>query len=387
MVWDRAVWRACWLWLHKWLGLTAGMVLVLMGLSGSVSVFTREIDALLNPALFTPSGVAGTVSAAQVWQAAEAASTLPVRSLQPPDEVWPVWVVRQSEGPGRGAWLETMIDPGSGEILGSRQAGTSFAALVYRFHHDLLLGDFGGRQVVGYSGLVLLISLMTGLYLWWPRPGRLWRSVSIRRSAPRRRLLLDIHNVAAMWPLLPLLVVAMTGVTLSYPQTTRWLLGVEGGARPGMMGAPARDDGALAVGPDQALAAALAAQPNYRVTQMMVPMAGGNPVWRLQLRHRDADPAVRARGSLTIDANNGAVRQVSLAADMGWAARYLGEQKWLHGGATFGLAGRIVMSLAGLAPLVLFVTGFLVWRHKRASRRAAAALPVMDQAQGEMADA
>jgi uncharacterized iron-regulated membrane protein len=37
----------------------------------------------------------------------------------------------------------------------------------------------------------------------------------------------------------------------------------------------------------------------------------------------------------------------------------------LHNGEAFGLTGRILVFLSGLLPLVLFITGFLRWRHKR----------------------
>lgn len=43
-------------WAHRWLGLTGGIVMVLIGLTGSFIVFYREIDAALNPALYTPDG-------------------------------------------------------------------------------------------------------------------------------------------------------------------------------------------------------------------------------------------------------------------------------------------------------------------------------------------
>lgn len=43
------------LWTHRWLGLAGGIVVVLIGLTGSFIVFYREIDAALNPALYTPA--------------------------------------------------------------------------------------------------------------------------------------------------------------------------------------------------------------------------------------------------------------------------------------------------------------------------------------------
>ena len=38
--------------LHRWLGLTAGAFLLILGLTGCLLVFENEIDAALNPKLF-----------------------------------------------------------------------------------------------------------------------------------------------------------------------------------------------------------------------------------------------------------------------------------------------------------------------------------------------
>ena len=40
----------------------------------------------------------------------------------------------------------------------------------------------------------------------------------------------------------------------------------------------------------------------------------------------------------------------------------------LHNGEAFGLAGRIIVLLCGMLPLLALVTGFTRWRHKRGIR-------------------
>jgi uncharacterized iron-regulated membrane protein len=40
----------------------------------------------------------------------------------------------------------------------------------------------------------------------------------------------------------------------------------------------------------------------------------------------------------------------------------------LHNGEVFGLTGRIIVFISGLIPLLLFMTGYLRWRHKRRAK-------------------
>jgi LPXTG-motif cell wall-anchored protein len=45
----------------------------------------------------------------------------------------------------------------------------------------------------------------------------------------------------------------------------------------------------------------------------------------------------------------------------------------LHSGTAFGTAGMVAMSLAGVAPLLLVLSGLWVWLRKRPGERLAAA--------------
>ena len=110
--------RPALLWLHRWTGLVLGLVLAVIGATGSILAYQREIDAALNPALFRPSGPADPgLTYAAILRLAEAAGR-PVGTIRPPDAVWPVWVV----SPPRGAPGATTayLDPATGDLLGAR---------------------------------------------------------------------------------------------------------------------------------------------------------------------------------------------------------------------------------------------------------------------------
>ena len=92
------------------------------------------------------------------------------------------------------------------------------------------------------------------------------------------------------------------------------------------------------------------------------------------------DPHTLRGGStlLLIDARNGKVRRRIDATTRTAGDTFLAWQAPLHTGEAFGLAGRVIATIAGLAPALLFVTGSLMWlrRPRRAHQpRLGDALP------------
>src|SRR3546814_8121606 len=110
---------------------------------------------------------------------------------------------------------EVLVDPGNGQILGSRIWRSNFVAVTYDLHYTLLVGR-SGRDIVGFGGIGLLLSLGSGLYLWWPRAGGLRRALHVKSRAPFSRRVYDIHKCAGL-PAVGLLgVSALSGITMQF---------------------------------------------------------------------------------------------------------------------------------------------------------------------------
>lgn len=365
--------RGAFMLLHRWIGLVAGALLVLIGLTGSFNVFYREIDAALNPALYNPLGYEHNVTAAEAMQVAAAADPAPITSIIEPDTTWPVWIAihAHGKGPHSDLWT-TMIDPSNGAVLGRRDYTNAFAFTIYRLHSSLLLREWWGRELVGVLGLCLLCSALSGLYLWWPRPGRVWRSMSLRKGVSPQRFVVDIHNAAGAWTLPALAMIAATGVGIVFPDVVRPVIGLISIATPypSPKVATPLDKNARKLSADQILARARAAQPGANIALLNPPTESRN-TWRVLFRPAGADPALRSRGAIWLDPWTGDIVLARTSDVMSAGDRYVTEQLWLHNGATFGAIGRLAAFASGFAPLVLFVTGFVMWRNKRRARRLA----------------
>ncbi len=365
--------RGAFMLLHRWIGLVAGALLVLIGLTGSFNVFYREIDAALNPALYNPLGSERNVTAAEAMQAAAAADPAPITSIIAPDTTWPVWIAihAHGKGPHSDLWA-TMIDPSNGAVLGRRDYTNAFAFTIYRLHSSLLLREWWGRELVGVLGLFLLCSALSGLYLWWSRPGRVWRSMSLRKGVSPQRFVVDIHNAAGAWTLPALAMIAATGVGIVFPEIMRPVIGLISIATPypSPKVATPLDKNARKLSADQILERARAAQPGANIALLNPPTESRN-TWRVLFRPAGADPALRSRGAIWLDPWTGDIVHARTSDVMSAGDRYVTEQLWLHNGATFGALGRLAAFVSGFAPLVLFVTGFVMWRNKRRARRLA----------------
>lgn len=350
--------------LHYWFGVGIAVPFFLIAISGCIIGFGREVDMLLSPEFYRATGPDLTVSAQQVLDTARADSSVPVMTLQVPGPDLPVWIVSLGNGKGTGIGIqrEVFIDPQSGSILGERETYPTLIRFMHRLH-DALLMDETGRQLVGYLGLMLAGLIVTGLFVWLPPPQGWRRSFLPRRGAKGTRWLLDWHTAAFAWPLLLIVLVTVTGITLEFPQTTRAALGQSGGMGMmgmGMAGPVLPPANAYPIDADKAMVQARLALPGYEVINMS-PAGLDRPMWRVNMRSEQG--LWQGRRQVMVDARNGVAH--SHAPAEGFGAFYVAEQHGLHGGNSFGLVGRTVICFGGLSQAFLAVSGLLVWVRRR----------------------
>ena len=153
--------------LHWFFGITAGLVLALMGITGAAYSFQDEILKALNPSVLqVEKQVAGVLPPADLVAQIEAASGKKVSMLSVETEsgsagrVWftPPKVERRGE--------MRYFDPYTAEFKGEA-TGQDFFGLMLQLHRFLAMGDTG-RNITGACTLMLLFFCLSGLYLRWP---------------------------------------------------------------------------------------------------------------------------------------------------------------------------------------------------------------------------
>ena len=338
--------RALWFSIHKWLGITLAILVIPISLSGAALVWHDWLDESLNPQRHAGSGPARLPPSAYAQAARPVlAPGERIQSIGFPGESGPVVVTatRPAPGGGRPARTSVWLDPASGRVL-DRAGGNEGLVRILHILHGSLMVPGVGRQIVGWIGVAMLISSLTGLWLWWPVGGGLRRGFRWRRQ---RTTNANLHHLAGFWIAVPLAMLSFTGIWISFP-------GVFGGGPPAARrGAPPRPLAETRLAPDAALEAARRygtgplvsiAWPTDRAAQWTVAFrrAAGNAEVKVDEATGRATPPPPPRPAST--------------------ARTM--RRW-HDGDGMGPVWQIVIFLGGIAPALLAVTGIVMWLRTR----------------------
>ncbi len=352
--------------IHLWLGITLGVVGALLGLSGSILVYGDNLDARLNPQRYAVSGNRAALPLAEYAGRAEAASENRVRILGirlPEREAAPVVVLARARGDA-GPLQRIYLDPPTGRILDIATGG-DFLAWLHSFHESLTLREYHGREIVGAVGIAMLISSLSGIYLWWPVRGTCARVFGFRQGLALHR---NLHYTFGFWGSLVLALLSFTGILIAYPDAARATVAVFGAVSPSPRGLQSVESPERPIGPDDAAAVARQAYPTATVISVGFP-AGPRGVYRVNLREL-GDTASRSGSVVFIDPRSRTILQRTDNASRPIGDAFLLWTRTAHEGGVLGGAGRLVTFLGGLLPCLLVVTGTIMWLRQRGRRSA-----------------
>ena len=349
---------------HRWGGILAGLVIVLVGVTGSILVFEDELDVALNPDFYMSEMVGSRLSL-------DAITSLTAQTYPG----WqPAFVSRLDDAAGRtvlvslrnasGDERQVFVDPFTAEIMGER-SDLSSLALVRRLHGDLTLGAVG-ENALGALSILLMAMFVAGLVIWWPIKGRWQEGLSVKWDGGSRRVLRDLHNTSGVYLFIFLFLSAVTVPPIVWKLTTPEAGPPARAAAPsaGPSGVPSRP-GQNAVPPpaipwQQAADAALEAVPDSWLGFILRPL-GSQPFYLIRV-FPSGENAVAKQTTVFVNRHTGDIIRISAPAAPTWTSLLSADfAASLHSGAIAGLPGRLIMFIAGLFFPALFVTGFILW--------------------------
>jgi uncharacterized iron-regulated membrane protein len=357
--------RGLWLSVHKWIGLCLAVLIVPLVLSGSALVWHDAIDETLNPQRYVVSGAPALGPGA--YAAAAQAALGPnerLASLRYPDagESGPI-VAAAVQPPREGAGGRPMrtsiwLDPATGRVLDRASGNGGVMQFVHVLHGSLAVPGWG-RPAVGWIGLFMFVSCLTGLWLWWPLTGSLRRGFRWKR---RNATSANLHHLLGFWVLLPLAMLSFTGFWISFPN----VFGAFEASQPkGSDGDRARALRAqplarTATSADAAYASARRAAPGPLLS--IAWPTDQSPAWKF------AFAGDGGQSEIAVDDATGAA-----APPRGPAPETNARlMRRLHDGTGMGMVWQAVIFLAGLIPAILAVTGIMMWLRSRGWRAALA---------------
>jgi uncharacterized iron-regulated membrane protein len=363
---------------HRWFGLLGALWLFLLGFTGSLLVFHREIDSALNPAFHHALSTGTALSLDEIARGALAGrpGTF-VRYLDLPDHAGEP--VRASLGelpgsrPGLPAGLEIAVDPASATVQAERARGEltldreRLIPFLYTFHYSLQLGQ-PAIWALGALAFLWLLDHGVAAVLAFPNPRRWAQSFRIRAGARGHRRIFDLHRAAGLWLFPVTLVVSVTGMYLNWPSAVRGAVNAFSPITPRYdQNAPVLVEPLYAppVGFERAAQVARQHTGGARVDGISYNPAKGSYFANV-IDPRDLDDS--GWRWIFVDGRSAAILADRHPADGTAGDRILAWQFPLHSGKAFGWLGRMVILAAGVGVCTLVVTGLLLWTRKRRAR-------------------
>ena len=341
---------------HWLVGITAGLVLALVGATGALLSLQNEILAWLNPGVLWVEPQSGApLAAPELFARAQAA--------HPAKQVVSFTFYADARQAARVVFAprETRyVQPYTGRVSASPR-GAEFFRRAMELHRWLAAGDVG-KHIVGASTLGLVLLCLSGLYLRWPRHSTDWRAWLLLRPSRRGRgFLRHVHETVGTWVLIPYLVMGLTGLYWSYDWYRDALYAVTATSRPPPQArAPASADLSVAWRSFEREVGGRYTSATLRATQ---------PV---QITYLDKEaPHERAFSRLAVDPASGTVVQREPYSAKPAGAKFMASIFPLHSGSFFGLPGVLVFMLASLAMPLFAVTGWMIYLRRRRPSMAA----------------
>lgn len=386
---------------HTLLGISAGIVLCVVGVTGALQSFEEALLRRLNPEVFKSTATTGgALSVEELFALAQKTR---------PDKRIASWQMHASAGhpvrvgfaaaagdqstaqkpaPGEQAVEQgeavnarapktprqrtefRYLNPANGELHPPLH-GEEFFQVVNDIHRRLAAGDVG-KQIVGASVLCLVVLCLSGLYLRWPVNALNWRHwFKLDFRLKGRRFLRDLHMITGTWLLLLYLLSALTGLYWSYDWYKNGLYALTGAAQPVRevkLERPAQS----VQGIDELWRVFLRESGGFHEATLRFPE---KPEHALEIRYLDAEPAHnRAYNRLFLNPETGAIVAHERYAGKSAGAKLMASMFPLHTGNFFGLPGMLLLMLSSLLMPLFAITGWKMYldRHRREHKAIAA---------------
>ena len=362
--------------LHLWLGLSSGLVVFVIAVTGCLYAFQQEIQDWTQPYRFVEAQDTPLLPPSQIREIADA--QLPGKHIH--------GVLYQGKTRAANAIYYSYedhyydfvyVNPYSGAVLKVKDVYQDFFRIVLDGHFYLWLPEKVGQPVVATATLVFVGMLLSGLFLWWPRGKKGVRQrVTIKWNARWRRKNYDFHNVLGFYVISLALVLALTGLVWGFAWFKEAVYAATGGEKSLTYEEPLSDTTAVPVSGamhpvDQVWENMKAAYPAAESIEMHFPASEQSPIhvavnpdastyWQIDYLYFDQ----YTLDEVSVDHVWDRFEQASTADKL------MRMNYDIHTGAIAGLPGKILAFLASLIVASLPVTGLMLWlgRNKKSRK-------------------
>ncbi|MDR6922589.1 PepSY-associated TM helix domain-containing protein [Chryseobacterium sp. 2987] len=223
--------------IHLWLGLTSGLIVVIMAATGCILAFEKELKHALHPEKYyvktikkeklkfselklkAEQALPDSLKVSRVEISSDPSRSYAFRTLKMDKEALTYW----------GSYIyyyRVYVDPYTGKVLEVENAKTDFFEIVMDLHRRLLLGEKIGKAITGYATIIFAVMLFSGLVIWVPKKinkNALKGMFFIKTSAKWKRINYDVHNVLGFYSVILLLLISYAALIWNFEEMDQWV--------------------------------------------------------------------------------------------------------------------------------------------------------------------
>lgn len=345
--------------LHLILGLTTGLVVCIVGLTGAIYCWEEDVRDIVYSDLYTvnPDSGENNFTVDELMEIAkDAHPDQKVRFIRIlPDSLRSIeFGFKDKES--------VFVNYDTKEVLGSFNRDGDFFGIVQQIHRRLMLGE-AGELITGISCLIFAFMLISGIYLWWPRSKSIRKQrFRISLKAPGARKIFDLHSVLGFYSSWVLILSVVTGLVWSF----QWF---EGGMY-ALVGSEKKNtkittdvgvrDSAFSI--EQLLYDVYYREPTAEEFFITLP---DDSIGTIRVNaYLPRDGFFKEQNQYYFNQYSGELVTEKYFEEWSAGEKMKSSNFDIHTGRKFGFIGKLIMFFVSLIAASLPVTGFLYWRAR-----------------------
>ena len=204
--------------IHLWLGLTSGLVVLVICFSGTIYVFNTEITENSAPHLYKVAPMPGSarIPIDSLIEKVKTESGGNIISISIPADLNRTYQFNlKKQGDDSRGGIAYMVNPYTGKITGTskdKNGTKEFMSTMFSLHRWLLLDKMEkpiikdlpnkelGSMITGSAAILFTLGCITGIIIWFPQRLKNWKQgLKVKWTAGWKRTNHDMHSSLAFY--------------------------------------------------------------------------------------------------------------------------------------------------------------------------------------------
>ncbi|SNR77683.1 Uncharacterized iron-regulated membrane protein [Lutibacter flavus] len=368
--------------MHLWLGLSSGLIVFIVALTGCIYVFSQEFTNTFRKSEMYIEPQEKAIPISKLWESTQSQIDTTyqlswVNIYNNPKKSWIFYAYQGNENAT--TYFESIdyyksiyVNPYTGEILKIYNEELDFFNIVKMLHWSLLLKTEYGQPIVGYSTIIFVLMLISGFILWWPKnknSRKLRFSFQWKKTTKWKRKNYDFHNIFGFYIGSVAIIISLTGLVWAFTwfQAIVYVVGSGTTTPPDFSKATSTFiDSPKEIALDLALDKTVKKYPNsngFRLT----PAQDSTDIINIYIQQYDG--LYYVNHSLQFDQYSGELLKERNHKNKNFGEKLINANYDVHVGAILGIPGKIIAFFASLICATLPLTGFLIWFGRKRKKK------------------